>query len=548
MNKTTFIIPVYGLPGLLTTCLSTLRKYMRYVPVIVIDDGGPQEKEIKDICNNYNAQYIRKKNGGFASAVNVGIAASVTEYFCLVNSDIEFTKPLNDIIQRTFEEDPDIKVLGGLLLYPDGTIQHGGGYYHYIFQGFAHYGHHKPLHAAKLCGIKAHRIHVTGALFASRRFFWEDYKFDETFVSDSEDADYCLEVWKRGGKVLYDPEFTAIHAEGKTRGSTEAEKMKLDPVRSQRMVDSLYEFRKRLYHTDLEKIDDRINELNEKLHPELPKAFVRDWAMGDVLRSLKIYQRLKEKMIVVTRWPDVFRDEEVEAIATDRDEYAISRFINLDLAYERHPELSIEEAYCKKSGLYFEENSIVPLKTNELDWFRVKRLAGCNWDKPFVIVHARQAQPNRSFPKEEWANLIQNLVGVGLNVILIGDRNDLVAEGRNVFNLVGKTSIHMIRALCERAKLFIGMESGPLHIADGICPAIGIFTMTLPEKRYSPAVTPFMTPVSCRGCLHRAKPPQTDFSCEFGPEDPKQYCCTKTINSDMVLSLAMEVLRKENEK
>jgi ADP-heptose:LPS heptosyltransferase len=100
-----------------------------------------------------------------------------------------------------------------------------------------------------------------------------------------------------------------------------------------------------------------------------------------------------------------------------------------------------------------------------------------------------------------------------------------------------------MRALLERASLFIGMDSGPLHVADGACPAIGIFTIADPDKRVSKAVTPVVAAVPCVGCLHRQKPPLTDFDCEYPTGDKLKHCCLNAVSVDDVLEKAMRIVR-----
>jgi GT2 family glycosyltransferase len=542
LNLVTYVLPVYGKPGLLTACLSSFRKFHPDSRVIVVNDAGPDDLEMDSIATFYNAEFIsRATNGGFAAAVNEGIRAAGTPYVCLVNDDLEFTRPVEDVILNNFERDPKIAVLGGLLLYPDGRIEHGGGYYNYF--GAKHYGEKMWPHQAKLCGIPAYRFFVTGALMALK----SQARFDETYINDSEDAALCVDMWINEARVFYDPEFTAIHHKSQTLNDpTQLETAK---ERWPKRMESNKRFRAYLETVDIENIELEINRLNLEIHPELPEAFVRTNALGDVLRSLRVYRQLpKPGMVVITRFPEVFRGEEIYGISDYREEFAVSSFIDLDLSYERRPHLSIESSYEKTVYGKPEQpdffNEPIEFKTTELDWFQARRLSGHDWENPFVVFHGRQGNPNRSADRAFWASLAEMMTKSGFHVIMVGDRSDTMLQGQMVHNLVGQTSLGMLRALLEHAALFIGMDSGPLHVADGACPAIGIFTIAEPNKRVSAKVTPYVTPAPCHGCLHRQKPPLCNFTCEFPPDDPRQYMCTGTLRAEIVFQIALETMKK----
>ena len=540
MNQVTYIIPVYGKPGLLVACLSSFRKFHPEAKVIVVDDCGPNPTEIKYLASHYEADFIaRGINGGFAAAVNTGIALVSTPYVCLVNDDLVFTRPIEEVILKNFQRDPKISVLGGLLLYPDGRIEHGGGYYNYF--GVKHYGEKMWPHQAKLCGIPAYRFFVTGALMALK----SNIRFDETYVNDSEDAAACVDVWAKGGRVFYDPEFTAIHHKSQTLN--DPAQLEAAKDRWPKRMESNKRFKAYMETVDIEGIEREINRLNLELHPDLPQAFVRTQAVGDALRALRVYRQLNEPMVVVTKYPEVFRGEKAVAISSHREEYAVSSFIDLDLSYERRPHLSIESSYEKTVYNTPEQpnfdNHPINFPATALDWLQVRNLSAHDWDEPYVVFHGRQGNPNRSAFPEFWAKLADLIVSEGYNVIMVGENTDTMLQGPRVVNLVGRTSQGMMRAVLEHARLFVGMDSGPLHLADGACPAIGIFTIAEPETRVSKAVTPYVTPAPCHGCLHRQKPPLCDFTCEYPPEDPKRFMCTLMLQPALVFELAKGILK-----
>ena len=85
------IIPVYNVEKYLDECiLSVINQTYKNLEILLIDDGSTDSS--RDICYNYSEkddriQIINKKNGGLASARNIGIAKATGEYIYFLDSD-----------------------------------------------------------------------------------------------------------------------------------------------------------------------------------------------------------------------------------------------------------------------------------------------------------------------------------------------------------------------------------------------------------------------------------------------------------------------------
>jgi lipopolysaccharide heptosyltransferase II len=141
----------------------------------------------------------------------------------------------------------------------------------------------------------------------------------------------------------------------------------------------------------------------------------------------------------------------------------------------------------------------------------------------------------------------------GMHVLLVGGADDrelgeaVVAGMRGgVTNLAGRTSLMETAALIERATLFIGNDSCPLHIAAAVgTPAVGI---------YGPSNVEQFRPLG--GPRHRQRVVQSDLPCSpcfhfVGTDAPwvpnlcHSYACLKAISADNVLAAATSLLRGE---
>ena len=103
--------------------------------------------------------------------------------------------------------------------------------------------------------------------------------------------------------------------------------------------------------------------------------------------------------------------------------------------------------------------------------------------EPFVVIHAGSTDPRRIWSAEKFAAVADYCVGQGLQVALTGtsieaERIRAVAEHMRApaVNLADQLSLPGLVGLLSRAALFIGNDSGPLHLALAAgARAVGLF-------------------------------------------------------------------------
>ena len=220
----TVVIPSYNDLGVLVPCLKSIAETTDpdLVKVIVVDDyceDGNREK-LRKLENDQVKVIFREENGGFAKAVNTGLAAAnKKEDVVLVNSDIVAHQGWIEGLQYgAYEFGVDVGIVGPKLLYPDGRIQSAGSYrntespewfdHYYRFQD-ANYG---PANVPQYC------LATTGAcMYVKREFLNYVGFFDDNFQFAFEDADWCLRGWEAGYRTLYFPSAVLTHVESATR-------------------------------------------------------------------------------------------------------------------------------------------------------------------------------------------------------------------------------------------------------------------------------------------------------------------------------------------
>jgi heptosyltransferase-2 len=88
-----------------------------------------------------------------------------------------------------------------------------------------------------------------------------------------------------------------------------------------------------------------------------------------------------------------------------------------------------------------------------------------------VCLHAGAAQPEKLWPRENFAVVGRRLAGAGARVMLIGTDgerglcNSLAQAIPRAISLAGETSLPVLAALLQRSGLLVTNDSGPMHMA-----------------------------------------------------------------------------------
>lgn len=163
-----------------------------------------------------------------------------------------------------------------------------------------------------------------------------------------------------------------------------------------------------------------------------------------------------------------------------------------------------------------------------------------------ILIHPGPTWPVREWPREGWTQLIAKLRARSFtNIGQLGVGRHLNAGQVDVQVIPGAASLldafsveECVAAIAE-AKLFIGIDSGLLHIAASTrTPSVGIFGMTFPAYRFSPEFRKdfVTTRVECAGCRHRF--PRIDWITGC----PYDIRCMTTIEVDEVLQACLRRL------
>ena len=224
------IIPTKDKCDLLENCINSIIKKTSYenYEIIIMNNNSEEDKTynwFRKITNQFSN--IRVVDAfypfNWSKINNQGAHCAKGKVLVFLNNDTivinsEWLTRLGENALR-----PDIGLVGGLLLYEDGTIQHAGvvvgmgGWADHVFKKI------EPIHFGSpfISPMVTRNVSsVTGACLAVSKTKFEELKgFNEKFIICGSDVDLSLRALKRGYFNLYNPYVNLFHIESKTRTS-----------------------------------------------------------------------------------------------------------------------------------------------------------------------------------------------------------------------------------------------------------------------------------------------------------------------------------------
>ena len=194
--------------------------------------------------------------------------------------------------------------------------------------------------------------------------------------------------------------------------------------------------------------------------------------------------------------------------------------INLDLVYEKNPKLHPIDAYsffaCGQI-LDDKETEFYTSDKHKLDAEKFSDLVGNN----YIIFHLRNAYGiSRNLPLNFWHKLLDQLVNnVAQKIIFIGSMQDNFFQGHpHLIDARGQFDLSTLKEIVAKSKLFVGTDSGPMHIAATTkTDIIAMFTSVkstyrCPIRKHG-NFYPIETKIDCYGCQENFLPPVTSIHC-----------------------------------
>ena len=226
------LIPNRENPEVLETCVESILRLTAYpnYEVVIVESGSSKQETFAlydRLSRDPRVRVVRfpkkpEEPFNYSRKCNFGAAQCRGEFLLQLNSDTEAVAPdwIDEMVG--FAARPDVGVVGALLLYGNGTVQHAG-----ILHRPGGLPGHVERHAPALSsGGEGRLLHVreyqavTFACAMVRASVWRELGgLDESFAVAFNDVDFCYRARERGLKVVWTPFARLFHHESLVRGS-----------------------------------------------------------------------------------------------------------------------------------------------------------------------------------------------------------------------------------------------------------------------------------------------------------------------------------------
>lgn len=164
-----------------------------------------------------------------------------------------------------------------------------------------------------------------------------------------------------------------------------------------------------------------------------------------------------------------------------------------------------------------------------------------------VAVHPGSSNPAKIWPGQNYSEIIRRMKeSLGCDVAVLGSKEEkdlagkIVREaGVEVIDLAGELDLKELAAFLKRAALFVGNDTGPMHMAAALkVPVIAIFGRNIPG----------VSPVRWRpwGAGHVVF--HEDPGCDpcYDTECPNDFRCLRAVTTDAVFKAIEEILASKS--
>lgn len=221
---------------------SVSKMIKKYSFEMIISDNSPT-KAVGEIVEKLkvkhpNLHYIyNDANLGFSKGNNIGVKKSVGEYLLFLNPDVIVEDGTIDGMMDYLRTHPDVGTATPAVFLPSGKLDdscHRG--FPTPWRAFCHFsGLSRRFPKSKLIAgynmtyLNLHKPHeidsLAGSFLPISRNLGNELKWwDEDYFFYGEDIDFCYRIKQKGLRIMYVPEYKALHYKGMSSGIKEVSK------------------------------------------------------------------------------------------------------------------------------------------------------------------------------------------------------------------------------------------------------------------------------------------------------------------------------------
>ena len=230
--KVSVVIVNYNTSEQLKDCLNNLLSQGIELEIIVVDNASSDDSVEMVRTNFPNVKLVEaKENKGLAHGSNLGLEVATGDYVLYLGSDAYPEKGVIEGMVEFMDKNINIGISTCKLVLRNGSLDmdaHRGfptpwaslthftklnslfpksKFFNQYFLGYEDFT--RP-HEIDLC--------ISHFMMVRKKVFDRVGRWDEDFFVFGEDVDFCYRVKKAGWKIMYLPQFTAIHYKGVSVG------------------------------------------------------------------------------------------------------------------------------------------------------------------------------------------------------------------------------------------------------------------------------------------------------------------------------------------
>ena len=204
--------------------------------VIVVDNASSDDSVLMVQTDFPKANLItNQKNLGYPAGCNQGLAVASGKYLLVLNPDTEIVNDALAALLNFMDKHPEVGMVGPLLTYPDGSHQSSRRRFPTLpvlflestwLEKYSPRSIFKRYYLQDVADTSPQQVDwLVGAAMLIRREVWKQVGgLDEGFFMYSEELDWCRRIKKSGWNIMYVPQATIIHHEGKSSEQVTAER------------------------------------------------------------------------------------------------------------------------------------------------------------------------------------------------------------------------------------------------------------------------------------------------------------------------------------
>ncbi len=227
------VIPTAGRTGviggteidLVVNCIQSLHRSESYsnYEIVVVHNGDLTPSTLLHLGNYPHVRFVHYTGTPFnlSDKINLGVREAAGDHVLLLNDDMQAESPdiIRSMLGRMFA---GVGIVGGRLLYANGTLQHAGVVWSAEGPTHAMIGEHRlTAGPAERLRVMHNVLAVSGAcMFFRRDVYFRCGGFSPRLAVNYNDVDLCLNVQAQGLRIVFNPDVTLFHFESLSKAGT----------------------------------------------------------------------------------------------------------------------------------------------------------------------------------------------------------------------------------------------------------------------------------------------------------------------------------------